>query len=128
MLQKYKTGGIRFRYMDTTEVEKSKVLELTELTGYVSGSTVTRMLVRKNTGIIRMDAVDADQVVQELTTPFDTFVYVIDGEAEITVDDKLVTLVAGQCILIPPHSRNTIRAKSRFKMISIVIKSGYEDL
>jgi hypothetical protein len=35
-------------------------------------------------------------------------------------------LDTGQSIIIPAHTRNIIKANERFKMISTIIKSGYE--
>ena len=35
---------------------------------------------------------------------------------------------AGQAIIIPAHAQNRIRANKRFKMLSTVIKSGYDDV
>ena len=32
----------------------------------------------------------------------------------------------GRSIIIPAHCQNTIKAKKRFKMLSTIIKSGYE--
>ena len=51
----------------------------------------------------------------------------IDGKAEIVIDGVSNLLDTGQSIIIPAHSRNTIKANIRFKMLSTIIKSGYED-
>lgn len=61
-------------------------------------------------------------------SPFDTFIQIIEGKAEIIIDDKTTILKTGEAIIIPAHSKNTIIANERFKMLSTVIKSGYEDL
>lgn len=61
------------------------------------------------------------------TSPFDTFIQVIDGKAEIIIDNKSNILETGQSIIVPAHSHNTIKANVRFKMISTIIKSGYEE-
>jgi len=37
-------------------------------------------------------------------------------------------LETGQSIIIPAHSRNSIKANVRFKMLSTIIKSGYEEV
>lgn len=113
--------------MENSEVEKSKVFVISELAGYVSNSVVTRTIIKRNTGIITVIVLDTGQALQENTSAFDTFVHVIDGSVEIYVDDKLNFLVAGQCMIIPAHSRNIVSATVRCKMISTIIKSGYED-
>lgn len=50
----------------------------------------------------------------------------IDGNAEILIDDISKILGIGESIIIPAHARHIIKANERFKMISTIIKSGYE--
>ena len=69
---------------------------------------------------------DSGENLTEKISPFDTFIQIIEGRAEILIDDNSQTLETGQSIIIPAHSRNTIKANERFKMISTIIKSGYE--
>jgi quercetin dioxygenase-like cupin family protein len=69
---------------------------------------------------------DSGEGLAEKTTPFDTFVQVIDGKAEIVICGVSNILLTGQSIVIPAHARNFINPNGRFKMILTVIKSGYE--
>ena len=75
-----------------------------------------------------MISVDSGEALTEKISPFDTFIQVIDGSAEIVIDDNSNLLKTGEAIIIPAHSPNTIKANVRFKMISTIIKSGYEDV
>lgn len=59
-------------------------------------------------------------------SPYDTFVQIIDGKAEIVIAGKSHALETGQGIIIPAHKSQIVIANERFKMISTVIKSGYE--
>ena len=70
---------------------------------------------------------DSGEVLSVKVSPFDTFIQVIDGKAEIVIDGVSNLLNTGQSIIIPEHSNNTIKANVRFKMLSTIIKSGYED-
>jgi glyoxylate utilization-related uncharacterized protein len=63
----------------------------------------------------------------EKTSPFDTFIQIIDGSAEIVSRGENHKLTVEQGIVIPAHASNIFNAKEKFKMISTVIKSGYED-
>jgi len=109
------------------ELEKSKSHILIEIIEYASNSVVTKTIIRKTTGNIRIVAVDIGETLAEKISPFDTFVQVIDGEAVVVIDHNSHLLNTGQGIIIPAHTSNSIRATKRFKMISTVIKSGYED-
>lgn len=62
----------------------------------------------------------------EKISPFDTFAQIIDGQAEVVIDGVSKMLDTGQSIIIPAHTSNIIKANERFKMITTIIKSGYE--
>jgi quercetin dioxygenase-like cupin family protein len=110
------------------EVEKSKALIIVEIIEYVPDSVVIKTIIKKSTGNITAVSFDSGEKLEEKTSPFDTFIQIIDGKAEIIIDGKSHLLETGQSIIIPAHCRNSIRAKDRFKMISTVIKSGYEEV
>ena len=112
--------------MDTTEVEKAKALIVVEIIEYIPNSVSRKTIIKKTTGKISAFSFDTGEVLTEKTIPFDTFIQIIDGKAEILIDGISHLLVTGQSIIIPAHTSNIVRANERFKMISTVIKSGYE--
>ena len=71
-------------------------------------------------------SLDTGEALTEKISPFDTFIQIIDGRAEITIDGKNHVLETGQGIIIPAHKSQIVSANERFKMISTVIKSGYD--
>lgn len=112
--------------MQTTEIEKSRTHILIEIIEYVPNSVVTKTIIRKTTGNVSVVAIDTGEALSEKISPFDTFIQIIEGMAEIVIDEKSNMLKTGQAIIIPAHTSNTVKANKRFKMISTVIKSGYE--
>jgi quercetin dioxygenase-like cupin family protein len=110
-----------------SELEKSKSHILIEIIEYVPNSVVTKTIIRKTTGNVSVVAIDIGEAMAEKTSPFDTFIQVIEGVAEVIIDSIPNTLVIGQGIIVPAHTSNSFRANERFKMISTVIKSGYEE-
>ncbi|MDD2197678.1 MAG: hypothetical protein PHE03_06355 [Bacteroidales bacterium] len=113
--------------MLTTGIKKSKPYTLTEIIEYIPNSVVRKTIVSKKTGIISIVAVDTDESLSEKISPFDTFIYVIEGTAEVVISSESSKLQTGQGIIIPAHASNAIKGNGRFKMISIVIKSGYDE-
>ncbi len=113
--------------MKTTEIEKSKAHILIEIIEYVPNSVVTKTMIRKTTGNISVLAIDTGEVLAEKISPFDTFIQIIEGKAEVVIDGKSNMIQIGQAIIIPAHASNSVRANERFKMISTIIKSGYEE-
>lgn len=110
------------------ELEKAKIHIIDEVIEYIPNSLVIKTIIKKNTGNISAVSFDSGEVLSEKTSPFDTFIQIIDGEAIVKIDSEMHKLGVGESIVIPAHTRNIIEAKVRFKMISTVIKSGYEDL
>lgn len=64
--------------------------------------------------------------LNERTSPYDTYVQLIDGSANIEIDGKASTLETGEGILIPADKPSHIKPNGRFKLILTVIKSAYE--
>lgn len=93
---------------------------------YVPNAVVIKTIIKKTTGNVTAVSFDSGENLAVKTSPFDTFIQIIEGRAEILIDDNSHTLETGQSIIIPAHAKNTILANERFKMISTIIKSGYE--
>ncbi len=113
--------------MENSEVAKAKVFIIVEIIEYVPNSVVIKTIIKKTTGNVTAVSFDSGEALTERTSPFDTFIQIIEGNAEIVINDKSHLLETGQSIIIPAHARNTINANVRFKMISTIIKSGYEE-
>jgi len=108
------------------ELEKSKSHIIVEIIEYMANSVVIKTIIKKSTGNISIMSFDSGEGLTEKTSPFDTFVQILEGKAEIVIDKESNLLESGQGIVIPAHSPNFIKPNGRFKMISTIIKSGYE--
>ena len=111
---------------ENKDIEKGKILITVEIIEYIPNSVVIKTVLKKSTGNISVMSFDAGESLTEKTTPFDTFAQIIEGKAEIVIRGESKMLEAGQFIVIPAHAPSWIRSNGRFKMISAVIKSGYE--
>ena len=114
--------------MSTTEIEKSKTHILIEIIEYVPNSVVSKTIIRKTTGNVSVVAIDSGEAMAEKICPFDTFMQVIDGVAEVVIADVSSILQTGQAIIIPAHTSHVVRANVRFKMVATIIKSGYGEI
>jgi len=114
--------------MTHAEHEKGKTFIIVEIIEYVPNSVVIKTIIKKTTGNVTVSSFDSGEALTEKTSPFDTFIQVIDGKAVIVIDDRSQELDSGQSIIIPAHSRNIIKANERFKMLSTIIKSGYDEV
>jgi quercetin dioxygenase-like cupin family protein len=111
---------------ELTELEKSKAHIIVEIIEYMANSVVIKTIIKKSTGNISVMSFDSGEGLTEKTSPFDTFIQIIEGKAEIVIDKISSILKAGEGIIVPAHITNFIKPNGRFKMISTIIKSGYE--
>jgi len=118
------TDGVEKK--EALELEKSKSHIIVEIIEYVPNSVVIKTIIKKSTGNISVMSFDSGEGLTEKTSPFDTFAQIIEGKAEIVIDKIPHVLGSGQGIIIPAHSPNLIKPNGRFKMISTIIKSGYD--
>lgn len=112
--------------MDTSEIEKAKSHIIVEIIQYIPNAVLSKTIIKKTTGNITASSFDAGEELAEKTSPFDNYIQ-IDGTAEIIINEKTHKLTLGQGIIIPAHAKHCFNANVQFKMISTIIKSGYED-
>jgi len=113
---------------DNVELEKSKPHIIVEILEYIPKSILIKTIIKKTTGNITVTAVGAGEELAEKTSPFDTFIQIIDGAAQVEIRGKQYKLRLGEGIIIPAHSSHCFNANEQFKMVSTIIKSGYENI
>ena len=112
---------------NSVELEKSKAHIIVEIIEYVPKSVVSKTIIKKTTGNVTVSSLDAGEELAEKTSPFDMYIQIIDGAAEVVINEKKYRLKLGEGIIIPAHTTHCFNANEQFKMISTVIKSGYEE-
>jgi len=98
--------------------------KLADLVDYQEGSIVSRTVIDKPMGTITLFAFDKDQGLSEHKAPFDAFVYLLDGEAVVTISGKPRIIKQGEMVIMPANQPHALRATQRFKMMLVMIKSG----
>lgn len=101
----------------------SKAANLSSLIDYQEGSVVSRTLIEKKSGTITLFAFDEKQGLSEHMAPYDAFVYVIEGEVEVTINGKPAKLMQGEATIMPANLPHALAAKTKFKMLLTMIKS-----
>lgn len=97
--------------------------DLATTVSYQEGSVVSRTIVDKKVGTVTLFAFAAGQGLSEHTAPYDAVVQVIDGEAQVNVAGKEVTVKTGEMIIMPADHPHSLRAVSPFKMMLIMIRA-----
>jgi quercetin dioxygenase-like cupin family protein len=102
---------------------KGKVQSLASCVDYQEGSVVSREILKKETGTLTVFSFDQGQGLSEHTAPFDALVDVIDGEAEILIDGQPHIVKAGEFIILPANVPHALKAKVKFKMLLVMLRS-----
>ena len=89
---------------------------------------IIKTIVKKATGSIRSILFDEGDVLKEKIIPFETFIFIVHGKADVVIDGIHTKLRAGQSIVVPAHTFNSITALTGIELLSTIIKSGYEQI
>src|SRR5262245_19047391 len=108
--------------MKPAEMSPAEVVHLADLVQYAEGSVVSRALVQKPVGSLTLFAFDAGQALNEHTAPYDAYVQILDGEAELVVGGKSIDTRAGDTVLMPANIPHAVNARGRFKMLLTIIR------
>jgi quercetin dioxygenase-like cupin family protein len=100
-----------------------KAIKLADLVNYQEGSIVSRTIIDKKTGTVTLFAFYKGQGLSEHTAPFDALIYLLEGEAEITIAGKPYNLKEGEMIIMPANEPHAVKATQKFKMILSMIRS-----
>lgn len=105
-----------------TTFDKATVIALEASVDYTQGGVISKQVTKNQAGNITIFSFDKGQGLSEHTAPFDAFVQVLDGEAEIRIDGAPHILKKGDCIIMPAHRPHALKAIERFKMLLTMIR------
>jgi quercetin dioxygenase-like cupin family protein len=95
---------------------------LASLVAYAPGAVVSRTLEKGKAGTLTVFAFDVGEELSEHTAPFNAWVQVLDGEAELTIGGAPVRAGAGEIVLMPAGVPHAVKAVVPFKMLLVLIK------
>ena len=96
---------------------------LENLINYQNGSVVSKNIIGKKTGTVTLFAFDKEQGLSEHTAPYDAMVYVVDGEAQVTIDSNKIVLKKGDMVILPANKPHSVTALSQYKMLLVMVRS-----
>ena len=101
----------------------SQILHIAEMVNYQEGSVVSRQITKADAGNVTLFAFDKEQGLSEHTAPFDALVYVLEGEARVTISGNPFDLKAGDAIVMPANEPHALFAVERFKMLLTMVRA-----
>jgi quercetin dioxygenase-like cupin family protein len=100
---------------------KSEVLHMAGMVAYQDGAVVSRQITKAEAGNVTLFAFDKEQGLSEHTAPYDGLVYILEGEAEVTISSKPFQLKTGDAIIMPANEPHALKAIQKFKMLLTMI-------
>jgi quercetin dioxygenase-like cupin family protein len=101
----------------------AQAANIADLIDYQEGSVVSRTIIDKNAGTVTLFAFDEGEGLSEHTAPYDALVYILDGDAEVTISGKPIKLKMGEFTIMPANEPHALSATTKFKMLLIMIRS-----
>lgn len=106
------------------ELPKAIAHIILEIVEYVPHTIARKTIIKKADNSLTAVSFDEGEIFCEKTTEEDTYVQVIDGNAEVTIGKKDFKLKLGESIIIPQNTLYCFIANEPFKMIITIIKSS----
>ena len=101
----------------------AQATNIDSLIDYQIGSVVSRTIIEKEAGIVTLFAFDQGEGLSEHTTPYDALIYIIEGEAQVTISGKSIKLKKGECTIMPAKEPHALTSVTKFKMLLVMIRS-----
>ena len=105
-------------------LEHAKPLPLKEQVAYEPGRVVSLTLAQQPGVGMTLFAFDAGEGVSTHAAPGDAMVYVLEGEAQITIDGAPHSVTGGSAIILPAGIPHAVAAVTPFKMLLTVVKES----
>lgn len=102
-------------------IELSKVLEMESLVTYQEGQVVSRTLAQGKNLSLTLFAFDKGEEISSHSSGGDAMVYLLDGEADITIGENTYNVKKGETIVMPAGIAHALLAREQFKMLLVVV-------
>ncbi|NFK79867.1 cupin domain-containing protein [Clostridium botulinum] len=104
-------------------IDFRKPIEMESLVNYEEGTVVSRTLAQGKPLSVTLFAFDKGEEISSHSASGDAMVYILDGEAEITIGEEKFNVKKGETIVMPDNVPHALLATQRFKMLLTVVFS-----
>lgn len=102
-------------------IESSKVQILADLVNYQEGQVVSKTLVQNPNVSLTLFSFDKGEEISSHSSHGDAMVYVMDGQAEVTIGEEKYLVNAGETIVMPAETPHAVHAPAQMKFMLTVI-------
>lgn len=105
------------------EAKHTGPMNLVEAIQYQDDAIVSRTIIKSDAGNVTLFAFAKGQELSEHTAPFDALVHILDGKAEIRINQVVHAVNAGELLIMPANEPHALKAIQPFKMLLTMIKA-----
>jgi quercetin dioxygenase-like cupin family protein len=102
-------------------IDFSKAIEMDSLVSYQDGQVISRTFAQGKNLSLTLFAFDKGEEISSHSSSGDAMVYILDGEAEITIGVETLKAKKGETIVMPSGVPHALLATERFKMLLVVV-------
>lgn len=102
-------------------IDFAKPVEMESLVNYEEGTVVSRTLAQGKPLSVTLFAFDKGEEISSHSASGDAMVYILDGEAEITIGEEKFNVKKGETIVMPANVPHALLATQKFKMLLTVV-------
>jgi quercetin dioxygenase-like cupin family protein len=100
----------------------AKAVSLVDLVDYAADAVVSKTVANSSAGTMTLFAFAAGQGLSEHAAPFDAYVAVLDGVAELTIGGQKVIAKPGEMVFMPANVPHAVKASQSFKMLLTMLR------
>ncbi|MCX6280080.1 MAG: cupin domain-containing protein [Bacteroidetes bacterium] len=108
--------------MEKSIFEHSNVFRFPEKVEYSSEGIISKRVIDRPVGTVTLFSFDKGQRLSTHSAPYDAMIQVIEGAAEIVINEVLFSLGAGDSVIMPAGIPHSVYAVEKFKMVLTMIK------
>ena len=102
-------------------IPMSEAISLAGLVEVAPGKIVSRTFVQRPEMTITLFSFAAGEGVSTHSAPGDAMLYVLEGQAKVTIGGKPMTVNAGEVVVMPANIPHGVDAEQDFKMLLTVV-------
>ena len=108
--------------MEKSIFEHSNVFRFPEKVDYSSGGIISKRVIDRPVGTVTLFSFDQGQRLSTHSAPYDTMAQIIEGKAEIVINEVSFIMNTGEAIIMPAGIPHAVNALEKFKMVLTMIK------
>ena len=108
--------------MEKSIFEHSNVFRFPEKVDYSPEGIISKRVIDRPVGTVTLFSFDQGQRLSTHSAPYDAMLQVIEGKAEIIINEVQFILATGETIIMPAGIPHAVNAMEKFKMVLTMIK------